>query len=130
MTIKPEDFAKELESMMSDYSEEILEVVEDVTQKVGTMVMDEIKEHITFDEPTGEYVKSFSLKKEKSRTNRGRIWHVLKPHYRLTHLLEKGHALKSGGRTRAFPHIKYGEELAVRRYPEMLKEAIEKNAKR
>lgn len=130
MAIKPEDFAKELEKQLLNYSDEVIEIVDDVTHQVGDLVMEEIKNHITFDEKTGDYIKSFSLKSTKTRTNRSRIWHVLKPHYRLTHLLEKGHALLSGGRSRAFPHIKYGDELANIKFPELLKEAIKKNAKR
>lgn len=130
MAIKPEDFAKELEKQLLDYSDVVIEIVDDVTHQVGDLVMEEIKNHITFDEKTGDYIKSFSLKSTKTRTNRSRIWYVLKPHYRLTHLLEKGHALLSGGRSRAFPHIKYGDELANIKFPELLKEAIEKNAKR
>jgi len=130
MAIKPEDFAKELAKHLLNYSDEVIEIVDDVTHQVGDLVMEEIKNHITFDEKTGDYIKSFSLKSTKTRTNRSRIWHVLKPHYRLTHLLEKGHALLSGGRSRAFPHIKYGDELANIKFPELLKEAIKKNAKR
>ncbi len=43
-------------------------------------------------------------------------------HYQLTHLLEKGHALVQGGRTRAFPHIAPVDE----KYSDLLVNYIKK----
>lgn len=48
-----------------------------------------------------------------------------KKHYRLTHLLEKGHALSTGGRTRSFPHIAPTQEEMDKRIIERLKTKIE-----
>lgn len=46
------------------------------------------------------------------------------PHYRLTHLLERPHATRNGGRTRAFPHWATGEEGIIPRFIKNLKELL------
>lgn len=46
------------------------------------------------------------------------------PFYRLTHLLEKPHATRNGGRTRAFPHWETGENGIVERLITHIKEGL------
>lgn len=46
-------------------------------------------------------------------------------HYRLTHLLENGHAKQNGGRTRSFPHILPVAEKCEKLIEEKLKKGIE-----
>ena len=53
-----------------------------------------------------EYNKGWTVTQTKrdKREHKSATVHN-KDHYQLTHLLEKGHALTQGGRSKAFPHI-------------------------
>lgn len=124
--IQIDDLDSEIAEYMSNYFQDVTDGVKKAVDTVSKEANDEIKKHITFKQPTGKYVKSFRIKTVfESRLNKRNTWYVANGHHRLTHLLEKGHALSQGGRANAYPHIKYGEELAQRRMEELAKEAIE-----
>lgn len=60
-------------------------------------------------------------------TDRGRyahstVVHLKKPHYRLAHLLEFGHAKQNGGRTRAFIHIQPIADEMTKKYEKRIEE--------
>lgn len=127
-----DDFARAIKEALEEYSEEVIEATKQAVDKTAKEVNEEIKRRVTFKRTnrTNEYVKSFRIKTtEDSRFNKSKVWFVDNGQHRLTHLLENGHATKNGSRTKAYPHIKYGEELALRRLPELVEEGI-KNAGR
>jgi hypothetical protein len=121
-----DDLANEITNSLQGYTQSITDNVKKGVDKVSEEVNTEIKDHVNFKQPTGKYVKAFRIKTTfEDRYNKRNTWHVTNGQYRLTHLLENGHALRQGGRTRAYPHIKYGEELAQRRMEEVAIEGIE-----
>lgn len=122
-----DEFYQTITDILNEYCLDITEETKKNVDKVSKECNEEIKRHITFKQPTGKYVKSFRIKKSyEDKFNKRNTWYVTNGQYRLTHLLEKGHAKVNGGRTRAFPHIKYGEEIAKKRMEELTKEAIER----
>ena len=127
--VKVDELAAAIVEELQQYSDEVTAKVKDTIDKVSEDCNEEIKKHITFKERTGKYVKNFAIKKGayEDKYNKRNTWYVKNPNYRLTHLLENGHAKVNGGRTQAYPHIKYGEEIAKRELPEKIKEAIENN---
>lgn len=70
-----------------------------------------------------KYRRSWKSKIVQTRMSTQAIVHNAK-HYRLTHLLEFGHAKQNGGRTRAFPHIEPINERSRDLFEEKLTDLI------
>lgn len=121
--------ANEINDILSEYKGLLESDLEEAVDEVSKSAVNELK-NTSPEGDTGEYKRSW--KRKKTRAING-AYHVTiyagAPHYRLAHLLEFGHALKSGGRTvgraRAFPHIKKVETNAIAKLETKIKQAIE-----
>lgn len=126
MNVNIDELANLIVQSLESYTQDITDNVKKAVDTVGQEVNEEIKNHVTFKQPTGKYVKSFRVKTSfEDRYNKRNTWYVANGQYRLTHLLENGHALRDGGRSTAYKHIKYGDELAQKRMEELARGAIE-----
>ena len=118
------DIAKAIENELTGYTEEIEEIVDAEIDKISMDVVDDLKNNSNIPVNTGKYKKSFYAKL-KSKGRGYNIVIVCNKKYRLTHLLEKGHITRNGGRTKAYPHWKQAETVANRLY-QRLRERIKR----
>ena len=65
-----DEFVAALSKELSNYSEEITEGIKKAVDIVGKETNEEIKKHITFNQITGDYVKSFRVKKVHESKNK------------------------------------------------------------
>lgn len=90
-------------------------------------VSKELLKNTKADAPTrsGKYKKAMRIKTVFENGSEKRVrWYVVAPRYTLSHLLEKPHKTKSGGTTRAFPHIEKNEKKAVKDFECRVEEVI------
>ena len=73
---------------------------------------------------TGAYSKSWTVKTTKETSESLELTVHSPKKYQLAHLLEKGHAKRGGGRTKAIPHIAPAEEKAVKDLEADIKRAL------
>ena len=107
----------QLARILNEYSEEVKEVMFEVAEEVANEGAKELQE--TSPKNRGKYHKGWGVEKETD--GKGTAFIIRnKKYYNLTHLLEKGHALKNGGRARAFPHIAPVEQKAIKSYEDKL----------
>lgn len=128
MAISVDKLAAELANALSAYTGEIAEEVKEAVDTTAQELLDNIRA----DAPkrTGKYRKAMAVKTVSENTyERKKLWYVKSPHYRLQHLLERGHALRNGGRSRAYPHIEKNEEKARVAFEERVERIVKNGGK-
>ena len=119
------NLSKEISNILENYQDEIDDKVIDLTDNIIKDAKTELKEKSPVGQ-TGENAKGWTIStKEKGIHFYSKvIWN--KKHYRLTHLLEFGHATVDGDHTIAQPHIRPVEE----KYKEKFIDELESEVKR
>ena len=122
MSIKIDDLAKEVMRGLDEYADVTTEQVKKAVRKAGNTVRKEIQENAP--KNTGDYAKSWAVKKVRESSHTLELVVHSKNRYQLTHLLEFGHCLRNGGRTRAVPHIAPAEEKGIEQLEKMIERDI------
>lgn len=112
-TIKLDDLTEAVMTELRAYSEEVTEQLKEDINQTAEECVNDIKNNAP--RLSGDYKKSWKVKKAYESANDIRVVIHSAKEYRLTHLLEHGHAKRGGGRVEGKPHIKPAEERAEKR---------------
>lgn len=120
-TIKADQLAQEIVKILDDYRDTTIDKMKESVDKAAKQAVNELK--TSSPKRTGAYAKDWAAKKDR-KANKWAYGKVVynKKHYRLTHLLEKGHRKVNGGMVAARPHIAKVEEKAINTLVEGIKD--------
>ena len=123
--VSVDQLAAEIAKGLADYSQDVVEKVNASSEAIGKAAVKRLKQ--TSPKRHGKYAKSWTMKTEKLFGQpHTRIIHAKAPHYRLTHLLEYGHAKVGGGRVEGIPHVRPAEEMVIKEFMAEVEEAIKR----
>lgn len=109
--------------MLEEYKEVTIDNMKNAVDKVAKDAVSELKS--TSPKRTGAYAKDWAAKnipQTKAVAYQKTVYN--KKHYRLTHLLEKGHRKVNGGMVAARPHIAEVEQKSIDELVKLIKEGV------
>lgn len=112
-----DQLADEIAKTLTEYTEDVEKGIEKAQKSVTRKAVSQLKS--TSPRKKGKYAAGWASK----ATPDGRVVYN-KSRHQLTHLLEKGHALRQGGRVRAIPHIRPVEQMAIEEYIKAVEDVI------
>ena len=122
-SISIDQLAEVIASSLSEFTEDVVKIIDVSSNKISKEAVAKLK--VTSPKDKGNYAKSWRVKTDKKLGQPDtRTVYVAAPHYRLTHLLEFGHAKVGGGRVQAIPHIRPVEKEIEEQFTREVTEAI------
>lgn len=124
--IRAIDLQRAVEKVLEQYGEKANSVMDKSVETVAQAAADKLRGHRKFNprrNPSGKYAASWVADRtEKRRIYTNWVVHNVE-HYRLTHLLEKGHVSRNGtgrsyGRVKDYPHISEVNDWVQKALPE------------
>lgn len=107
-----------------EYAELATDTMKDCVKKAGNTVKKETQANAPV--KSGRYKKSWAVKRQKETSTTLEMVVHSRNRYQLTHLLEKGHAKRGGGRVKAMPHIGPAEEKGLRMLEDSIRKGLSK----
>ena len=113
---------KYLIETMLKYGAEVSYDISIAVNQIGREALTKVKAESP--KRTGKYRKGWRIDFRNRDGVISCIVHQKEPTYRLTHLLEHGHRTKTGGRTKAQPHIQKVEKWAEAEVMKAIEKAV------
>lgn len=121
-TVSVDEMAEAINELLEEYSDLATDGMKFAVQKSAKFVKEEISANAP--RQTGAYAKSWTSKKTQEDSTSVQYTVHSKNKYQLAHLLENGHALRGGGRAKAYPHITPAEEAGQTYLENLIEEAL------
>lgn len=127
-TVNPDQLAQAFGEILQTFNHDVTTLTDVIAQEVARDGVMMLKSFSPARRGGGKYASSWDTK----QTKKGTVYIYNKKHYRLTHLLEKGHktVLRQGlygkkARTAAIPHISTVEAKVQEEFPNRVARAIQ-----
>lgn len=121
---KVNDIAEQVTHDLKLYGEKVTEGIRIEGERCMKALVKQTKATAPVGKRKKHYRDSIKSKKIVTRLSSQYIWYVDGPDYRLSHLLEKGHALKDGGRVEGTHFIEKASTPIIEEYVKAVEEVI------
>lgn len=131
--IQPLQLDETVNALLGQYGDKVYDVLKDCVKEVSDAAVEKLKSVTNFaptGHPSGAYSRDWKQEEVKvGRLATKRVVHNAE-HYRLTHLLEKGHVSRNGthrtfGKVPAYPHIAPVNEWANEELPRLVERKLQ-----